>query len=68
MDQEGNATDDEVNLSDVYQEFDVLRRKNNIEAFNSKVVSRKYAFEIDDVPEEAEYLKVVYPYSRIIIF
>jgi DNA polymerase alpha subunit A len=28
------------------------------------VVSRKYAFELADVPAESDYLKVVYPFSE----
>ena len=33
-----------------------------------KNVARKYAFELTDVPKEAEYLKLMYPYSSKLVF
>lgn len=64
LDSEGHETDIEVTIPRVYAEFDALRKKNGISSFNSKLVTRKYAFELDNVPAESEYLKVVYPYSE----
>jgi DNA polymerase alpha subunit A len=61
---EGRETDIEVDIPSVYKEFDALRKKHKIKTFSSKVVSRKYAFELDDIPAESDYLKVVYPFSE----
>ncbi|KAJ3189315.1 DNA-directed DNA polymerase alpha catalytic subunit pol1 [Gaertneriomyces sp. JEL0708] len=64
VDAMGHTTDMEVSMSDVYEEFDALRRRHQIKAFASATVTRNYAFELPDVPAESEYLKVVYPFSE----
>ncbi|ORX36128.1 hypothetical protein BD324DRAFT_642777 [Kockovaella imperatae] len=61
----GFETDIEVTKTDVYQEFDSVRRKAGIDQWASKFVSRKYAFEMQDVEKgESEWLKVVYGFDQ----
>ncbi|KND02063.1 DNA polymerase (pol2) [Spizellomyces punctatus DAOM BR117] len=64
LDDDGHQTDIEVEMPDVYSEFDALRKKYKISEFASAKVSRNYAFEIPGVPAESDYLKVVYPFSQ----
>ncbi|KAF9187397.1 DNA-directed DNA polymerase alpha catalytic subunit pol1 [Haplosporangium sp. Z 767] len=63
VDQHGNETDIEVDMADVYTEFDTIRQAHKITSWLSKLVERKYAFELPGIPSSAEYLKVVYKYS-----
>jgi DNA polymerase alpha subunit A len=60
----GRQTDDEVGMEDVYEEVDSLMSKMKVETRKVKPCTRKYAFELADVPKEAEYLKLLYPYSK----
>ena len=56
-------SEQEVTLGDVHQEITQLAAIHRIGKFGCKKVSRKYAFEIPDMPIEADYIKMVYPYS-----
>jgi DNA polymerase alpha subunit A len=60
----GADTDETVEMSDVYNEVDTLMSKCRVNQFKIKPCSRKYAFELPEVPKEAEYLKVLYPYDK----
>ena len=51
-------------MDDVEAEFDENRKRCGIKKYLSKTVNRKYAFDLENVPAEAEYLKVVYSYSE----
>jgi DNA polymerase alpha subunit A len=51
----------------VHQEIQSIFQKHQIKKFACKKVIRKYAFEVPGVPSEAEYLKIVYPFSSKII-
>ncbi|KAH6570971.1 hypothetical protein BASA60_007400 [Batrachochytrium salamandrivorans] len=64
LDATGTPTDIVVTMSDVYDEFDVIRQRHQISEFLSRPVTRKYAFEMPNIPSESEYLKVVYPFSE----
>ncbi|KAJ3013063.1 DNA-directed DNA polymerase alpha catalytic subunit pol1 [Thoreauomyces humboldtii] len=64
LDSDGNVTDSDVSLGDVYTEFDTLRRKHGIKEYASAQVPRHYAFEVPGVPAEADYLKVAYSYTQ----
>ncbi|KAG1468258.1 hypothetical protein G6F56_003936 [Rhizopus delemar] len=64
LDDNGKATDNEVELTDVYEEVSELFSKNRITKYASKKVSRKYAFELPNVPPESDYLKVMYDYEQ----
>ncbi|KAI7858123.1 DNA polymerase family B-domain-containing protein [Circinella umbellata] len=61
VDAQGNPTQEEVNIQDVHAEFTAI---SNISKILAKPVSRKYAFELPDVPAEADYLKVHYSYEE----
>lgn len=56
-------TDEEVQIEDVHQEISDLMERNRITGFKSKPTSRKYAFELSNIPREGDYLKVLYPYT-----
>ncbi|RMY54665.1 hypothetical protein D0863_13561 [Hortaea werneckii] len=60
----GRETDEEINMQDVYQEVDRLMSKFKVGMHKIKPCSRKYAFELPDVPREADYLKLLYPYDK----
>lgn len=50
-------------MGDVYQEVDEIMTRLRVGMHKIKPASRKYAFEIPDIPKEAEYLKLMYPYD-----
>ncbi|KAI8642206.1 DNA polymerase family B-domain-containing protein [Parasitella parasitica] len=64
LDDRGQETNTLVDMADVYTEIADLCSKKRITKFASKEVSRKYAFELPDVPAEANYLKVLYDYEQ----
>ena len=55
-------------MEDVYSEVDNLMSKLGVNMHKIKSANRKYAFELADVPKEAEYLKLMYPYSSMLHF
>ncbi|CAG8796981.1 8459_t:CDS:10, partial [Gigaspora margarita] len=63
LDDNGNETNIKVTMDDVFEEIESLRHKYKIPKIAAKTVSRKYAFELSDVPVQSDYLKVVYPFS-----
>ncbi|KAF2084839.1 hypothetical protein K490DRAFT_48247 [Saccharata proteae CBS 121410] len=60
----GRDTDEEVSFSDVYAEVDGLMSRMKVDTRKVKDCSRKYAFELPDIPKEADYLKLRYPYDK----
>jgi DNA polymerase alpha subunit A len=60
----GRETTEEVEMKDVYEEVDGLMSKLKVNMHKIKPCSRKYAFELPDVPKEADYLKLLYPYDK----
>lgn len=60
----GQETNTLVDMTDVYSEVAELCSRKRITKFASKEVTRKYAFELPEVPAEANYLKVLYDYER----
>ncbi|KAL8715063.1 MAG: hypothetical protein Q9220_001020 [cf. Caloplaca sp. 1 TL-2023] len=60
----GRDTSDEVGMEDVYQEVDELMTKLRVGMHKIKPCSRKYAFELQHIPKEADYLKLMYPYDK----
>ncbi|MCJ1390503.1 DNA-directed DNA polymerase alpha catalytic subunit pol1 [Xylographa bjoerkii] len=60
----GRDTSEEIDMQDVYQEVDELMTKLRVGMHKIKPCSRKYAFELPDVPKEADYLKLMYPYDK----
>lgn len=56
-------TTEEVGMMDVYTEIDALMTKMNVGMFKIKGCTRKYAFELTDIPKEGQYMKLFYPYT-----
>ncbi|KAI9485969.1 MAG: DNA polymerase family B-domain-containing protein [Benjaminiella poitrasii] len=64
LDDSNQETEEEVDMSDVYGEISEVFSKKRITKFASKEVTRKYAFELHDVPAETNYLKVLYDFEQ----
>ncbi|KAI1155061.1 hypothetical protein F4825DRAFT_409444 [Nemania diffusa] len=60
----GEDTDEEVEMQDVYSEVDDIMTKMNVGMHKIKACDRKYAFELPGIPREAQYLKLLYPYTK----
>ncbi|KAF2761319.1 DNA polymeras-like protein alpha catalytic subunit [Pseudovirgaria hyperparasitica] len=60
----GRDTGEEIEMGDVYQEVDGLMSRFRVTEHKIKDSSRKYAFELPDIPKEADYLKLMYPYDK----
>ena len=50
-------------MEQVYNEVNEIFLKHRITEFRNRPVSKKYAFELHDVPRESDYLEVLYPFS-----
>lgn len=59
----GQDTSEEVEMGDVYHEVDERMSKLRVGMHKIKPCSRKYAFELPDIPKKADYLKLMYPYD-----
>lgn len=62
----GEMVDTDVvpSLTDVYADFDRIRKKAGIKSWKAKFVKRQYAFGLPDVPRrETQWLKVVYGFD-----
>ena len=53
-----------VDVQNVFEEIDETMTKMKVDVFKVKPCTRKYAFEMKDVPKEAKYIKVLYPYTK----
>lgn len=62
--QRGVETTEQVEMVDVYNEVDNLMTNIKAGMYKIKSCTRKYAFELPDIPTESEYLKLLYPYTR----
>ncbi|KAK2928643.1 hypothetical protein FoTM2_011505 [Fusarium oxysporum f. sp. vasinfectum] len=62
--QDGEETGEEVEMMNVYDEIDTMMTKMNVGMYKIKACTRKYAFELRDVPKEAQYMKLLYPYNK----
>eukprot|EP00047_Mylnosiga_fluctuans_P015821 m.49542 g.49542 ORF g.49542 m.49542 type:complete len:1491 (+) comp6134_c0_seq1:22-4494(+) len=60
LDARNEPTSEKVEIQDVYEELTELLTAKGVSTFRCKPVTRKYAFEISDVPAEAQYLKIKY--------
>jgi DNA polymerase alpha subunit A len=57
-------TDVSPETKNLYEDFDLIRKKMGIKSWRAKPVKRRYAFEYSDVPkDETEWLKVVYGFN-----
>jgi DNA polymerase alpha subunit A len=59
----GRDTEEEVGMGDVYNEVDSLMSKLRISSYKIKPCTRKYAFELPNIPKESDYLELLYPYD-----
>ncbi|KAL7423389.1 DNA-directed DNA polymerase alpha catalytic subunit pol1 [Cryptotrichosporon argae] len=60
----GHETDVDVSKTDVYDEFDGVRRRAGVDEWAAKFVERKYAFEDARIARgESEWMKVVYGFD-----
>ena len=59
----GRESSEEIEMGDVYQEADNVMSRHQVGMHKIKPCSRKYAFELPDVPREGDYLKAMYPYN-----
>jgi len=50
-------------MVDVYNEFNNLTDKYQIQNFKSRKITKKYAFDLVDVADESEYLEIRYSVS-----
>ncbi|KAI8855204.1 hypothetical protein BC829DRAFT_378345 [Chytridium lagenaria] len=64
MIKDGKVSNVDVTLEDVFNEVNTIRRKFKIKETATRPVSRKYAFELTDVPPESDYLKLAYSYKE----
>ncbi|KAG9255176.1 uncharacterized protein F5Z01DRAFT_36549 [Emericellopsis atlantica] len=60
----GEDAGEDIEMMDVYTEVDEMMTKMNVGMYKIKECTRKYAFELPDVPKEAKYLKLLYPYTK----
>ncbi|KAL2020351.1 hypothetical protein VTK56DRAFT_8480 [Thermocarpiscus australiensis] len=60
----GVETTEQVEMMDVYNEVDSIMTKMNVDMYKIKACTRKYAFELPEIPKEAQYLKLLYPYTK----
>eukprot|EP00049_Salpingoeca_infusionum_P006656 m.109809 g.109809 ORF g.109809 m.109809 type:complete len:1528 (-) comp13382_c3_seq1:218-4801(-) len=63
VDEHGNDTAEEVDNAQVFEEVSDVLFKHGIPKFDTKPVTRNYAFECHDVPHEMEVLKIKYSAS-----
>jgi hypothetical protein len=63
-------TEEQVTFEAVRKELAELAGHHGVPRFGCRMVSRKYAFEVPDIPIEADYLKMVYEFTctRILLF
>ena len=60
----GRETSEEVEMGHVFEEVDSIMSKMRVGMHKIKPCNRKYAFEMAEVPRDAEYLKLLYPYDK----
>lgn len=62
--QRGTETQERVKIDDVCSEVGGIMSNFGVSSHKMKPCSRKYAFELPDIPQDGEYLKVLYPYDK----
>jgi len=58
-----HETDVVPSKSEVYDDFERIRKKLSIKAWKGRWVQRNYAFDERDVPKEGEWMKVLYSFE-----
>lgn len=59
----GDSTQQKVTLEDVKAELAEKLASKEIHQYTMEVCTKKYAFELPDIPRETEYIKLRYPYK-----
>jgi DNA polymerase alpha subunit A len=59
------ATDEEIELEHVSNELDTIMSRHRVTMHKIKDCTRKYAFELADIPKEATYMKLLYGYDKM---
>lgn len=59
----GTEVVEQYEIQDVYDEVCEVLAKHGISDFRSKPVTRKYCFELPDIPKETQYLQILYNYE-----
>ncbi|KAF5332256.1 hypothetical protein D9611_008203 [Ephemerocybe angulata] len=70
MDEDGEEVEGDIipDEEDVYNDFDMIRKKMKIKTFKAKFVERGYAFGEKDIPRgKAKWLKIVYPFTEPLV-
>jgi DNA polymerase alpha subunit A len=52
-----------VDLQMLWEELDTIMTRHKITNWSLQEVSKKYAFEVPDVPAEADWIEINYPYN-----
>lgn len=60
----GQETNENVEMTEVHKEVEKVFELSKISEFKAKSSTRKYAFELPDIPKESDYLKVLYPFTK----
>ncbi|RKF63889.1 DNA polymerase alpha catalytic subunit [Erysiphe neolycopersici] len=62
--QHRQGSTDSVGMKDVYEEVDTLMTNLKVGTHKIKMCSRKYAFELPEIPKDGQYLKLLYSYTK----
>ena len=60
---DGVETDVEVDMENLWNELDSLTTKFKIRNWSMKECEKKYAFEVSDVPVEADWVEMNYGFN-----
>lgn len=60
----GEESAKEVEMEHICDEIDEIMTKMKVEMYKLKTCTRKYAFELPGIPKEAQYMKLLYPYTK----
>lgn len=63
VDSTGHQTDKEVDMTSIWEELDQLLTQNKIQNWSMLETRKKYAFEVPEVPVEADWLEISYPFK-----
>lgn len=64
LDENGDLTEQKVTIEDVKAELAEKLASKEIEQYTMEVCTKKYAFELPDIPRETEYIKLCYPFKE----
>lgn len=65
---EDQMTQSVVTLDDVQEELKEKMKHKDIKYYTMEVVTKKYTFDLPDVPEETEYIRLRYSYNGKLVY